>query len=230
MTDPLAGVEAPDPLYRVGRGPDPWEWPSWAYAKPDRTFGNRWDDPQGLYRVLYACSQRLGTFIETLSRFRPDPAVQAGLDEIEEDDDSSAGALRPGEVPRSWLDNRRMGQTRVDGEFADVGHSSSLVWLRSEMPDRVVHYRLPDLDASAIRLAVPRRFTQEISRRVFDVSVGRRRAYAGIAYHSRLGDEFENWAIFEPARLDPRLPRNLDATDPDFLEAMRLLGLALVDS
>ncbi|HEV3321974.1 MAG TPA: RES domain-containing protein [Solirubrobacteraceae bacterium] len=77
-------VLAPDgPLYRLARAPDPWAWPDWAYAGLDGTFGNRWDDPLGSYRVLYASTRRVGTFIETLARFRPDLAVVAGLEEIE---------------------------------------------------------------------------------------------------------------------------------------------------
>jgi hypothetical protein len=77
-------VLAPDgPLYRLARALDPWAWPDWAYAGLDGTFGNRWDDPLGSYRVLYASTRRVGTFIETLARFRPDLAVVAGLEEIE---------------------------------------------------------------------------------------------------------------------------------------------------
>ena len=41
------------PLYRIARVPDPWAWPDWANVGTDGTFGNRWDDPQGLYRVVY---------------------------------------------------------------------------------------------------------------------------------------------------------------------------------
>jgi hypothetical protein len=34
-------------VYRLARQPDAWSWPDWAYAGPDGTFGNRYDDPQG---------------------------------------------------------------------------------------------------------------------------------------------------------------------------------------
>jgi hypothetical protein len=44
--------------------------PDWASAEPDGTFGNRFDDPDATYRVLYASSQRLGCFVETLARFQ----------------------------------------------------------------------------------------------------------------------------------------------------------------
>jgi hypothetical protein len=39
-------------LFRLGRKPDPWEPPDWSRAQPDGTFGNRFDDPSGNYRVL----------------------------------------------------------------------------------------------------------------------------------------------------------------------------------
>ncbi|HEV2396254.1 MAG TPA: hypothetical protein VGS27_04900, partial [Candidatus Sulfotelmatobacter sp.] len=44
----------------------------WSRANSDGTFGNRFDDPEGYYRVLYAASQKLSCFLETLARFRPD--------------------------------------------------------------------------------------------------------------------------------------------------------------
>jgi hypothetical protein len=77
----------PDQIFRIGRKPDPWQPPDWSRANPDNTFGNRFDDPQGHYRVLYASTQKLSCFLETLARFRPDPSLLAGLREIEGDDD-----------------------------------------------------------------------------------------------------------------------------------------------
>jgi hypothetical protein len=71
-------VARPDgPLFRLGRLPDAWAWPDWAYAGEDGTFGNRFDDPAAEYRVLYASTQRVGAFLETLARLRPDPAIVA---------------------------------------------------------------------------------------------------------------------------------------------------------
>ena len=70
---------APTEVYRLGRRPDPWAWPDWAYAEADGTFGNRYDDPQGIYRVLYASTQRAGTFVECLAYYRADIHVIAEL-------------------------------------------------------------------------------------------------------------------------------------------------------
>ena len=74
-------------VYRIGRRPDPWQYPDWSRANPDRTFGNRFDDPNGEYRVLYASSVRLGCFLETLARYRPDMALYAELQEIAGEND-----------------------------------------------------------------------------------------------------------------------------------------------
>jgi hypothetical protein len=79
--------QPPDVLFRIGRQPDPWQPPDWSRASPDGTFGNRFDDPQGNYRVLYAASQELSCYVETLARFRLDLALLAELKEIEGDDD-----------------------------------------------------------------------------------------------------------------------------------------------
>jgi hypothetical protein len=65
---------------------------------PDGTFGNRFDDPEGTYRVLYASSQRLGCYLETLARFRVDLTLYAELSEIEGEDDFTP----LGHVPLAW--------------------------------------------------------------------------------------------------------------------------------
>jgi len=54
------------PLHRVGRAPDAWAWPDWAFAGPDGTFGNPYDDPRAEYRVLYASDPELGIALELL--------------------------------------------------------------------------------------------------------------------------------------------------------------------
>ena len=218
----------PGRVFRLGRRPDPWAYPDWASAGEDGTFGNRFDDPKSSYRVLYASSQRLGAFVEVLARFRPDPAVVAGLAEVQGEEDPHEG-LPPGSLPRSWLDDRLLGEGILEGACADIGHSRSLAYLRGRLAARVVHYGLEDLDAAAIRLRAPRRFTQEVSRFVYECSgEAGMRQFDGIRYGSRLGDEFENWAIFEPARPTASSGAPLDPDDPDLLTALVKLGLQLV--
>jgi hypothetical protein len=177
--------------------------------------------------VLYASTQRLATFVECLARFRPDPAVAAGLEEIEGDPE---GALQPGQLPRSWVRTRRIGTATLEGDFADVGHSESLQWLRSALAGELVEFGLEDLDAATIRVSAPRRLTQLISRAVYEETEAEVRRFAGIRYLSRLGDDFENWAIFEGGGIDALIPQNLFDTDPDLREALQLLNLSLVEA
>ena len=229
MTSPHA-TPPPSPTYRVARLPDAWAWPDWAYVHADGTWGNRYDDPEGEYRVLYACTERLGGFLETLARFRPDLEVVAGIAAITPDP-ADPSALAPGEVPRSWVGKRGAGVAGLSGApFAVVGHSETLAYLRTAMADRVLHYNLgSDVDAATIRMSAPRTFTQEVSRRIYSMTNAGGRQFAGVAYGSRLGDEITNWAIFEPASLELPLTAALDENDPDMLEAFSRFGLTLVD-
>jgi hypothetical protein len=185
----ITDVIPPQTVYRLGREPDPWASPDWAYAGDDGTFGNRFDDPRGTYRVLYASSSRLGCFIETLVRFRIDVALQAALAEISGPDDH----VPLGVVPREWRYGRAMGTANAAGVFAAIGTTESLAALRAVLAATVVEFGIVDLDAAAIRLSLPRGFTQAVSRYVYDLGT-----FDGVCYRSRYGDDNENWAVFEP--------------------------------
>jgi hypothetical protein len=224
----LAWVRPDGPIYRVGRRHDPWTWPDWAYAAADGTFGNRWDDPLGEYRVLYACSQRVGAFVETLARFRPDLAVIAGLAAIVGPDDTPP----IGVVPIRWLTSRSSGQATVAGRFVDVGHPRSLATLRMALASRAIHHGLAEIDGAAMRLSAPRAFSQEASRFICEARDARG-FFSGIRYLSRFGDPFVNWAIFErPIAADPPLEspkaHPLVPDDADLVQALDLLGLRLI--
>jgi hypothetical protein len=223
MTAALVAVAPPESVYRIGRAPDAWAWPDWRHAG-DGTFDNRYDDPQGQYRVLYASSQRMGAFLETLARFRPDPALLA---EPITGDPRDAGypARVAGLVPRAWAQGRRLGTARLTGPFCDIGHSASLALLRSSLANRLVHYGLEDLDAGDLRMRAPRRFTQELSRFVYEASRDGERAFEGIRYRSRLGDEIDNWAIFEPAQLHEHVSEMIGPDDTDLLAVAERFGL-----
>jgi hypothetical protein len=212
------------PVYRMARGPDPWVWADWVYAGPDGSFGGRFDDPHGEYRVLYAASTRLGAFMETLAGFRTHPAVRQSLP----DGDAAA----PDSVPREWLELRRIGEARLpELPFADIGHSRSLAFLRERLMDAIVEHELEDLDAAAIRLSAPRRFTQLVGRLAFDCTdADGEPQFAGLRYGSRLGDELHDWALFERpgSALTASQHEPVDEDDPDLKLALERLGLRLV--
>jgi len=206
-----------DELYRVGREPDPWAWIDWAFAGPDGTFGGRWDDVYGRYRVLYASSQRLGAFVESLAQFRADPHVVAEYANIEGVDDD--GVLAPGVLPRAWCSERvitRGVATEVVGSFVVVGAARTIATLREAFASLVLQHGLDDLDAAVIRLSAPRAFTQPLSS-YFEAQIDDSgQAYAGIYFLSKHGDDIENWAIFEKERMSGQSPiMSVDRETPD---------------
>lgn len=227
MTCDLDTVTVEGQAFRVARAPEPWAWPDWSQAGLDGTFGNRWDDPEGAYRVLYASSTRFGALLETLAPFRPDLAVVAGVSEIDGENDS----IEPGTVPREWFEHRLMGVAESVGTYADIGAAASLSVVRSRLAARAIHYGLADIDAAAIRLTAPRGFTQEASRLVYECST-EAQPLAGIQYQSGLDDYTSNWAIFEPVQASPGPLRSLAAEpllpdDPDVTRALAVLVLTL---
>jgi hypothetical protein len=226
MTD-LQVIRPAGRVKRIGRMPDPWAWPPWEAQHSDNTFGNRWDDPEGVYRVVYACSQLEGAYVEVLSRLRPDPAVLAGLAEI----DGPDPGYRVGIVPASWLATRAVGEATIRGDYADIGHAASLTYPRTVMAGRLIHYGMGDLDAAAIRLSAPRRFTQEISNHTYKLSAANGAPrFAGIEYESRFGDNYQNWAVFERPAHDAITDPIVDPVrrdDPALSAALAALGLKL---
>jgi hypothetical protein len=204
-------------VYRIGRTLDPWQYPDWSRANPDRTFGNRFDDPNGDYRVIYASSARLGCFLETLARYRPDMAVYAELNEIEGADDF----VPAGVVPREWLHDRVMGSATAHGTFADIGASEWIERLRHALAPLLIRLGIPDFDASVLQRSGPRLLTQNVSAVVY------RLGFHGIRYLSRYGHDIENWALFEPVDLASRNQSEIEPNDSDLLEAMRIFSLAL---
>lgn len=226
MSCDLETVTPAGPVFRLARAPDPWAWPDWSQAGLDGTFGNRWDDPVGSYRVLYASATRFGALLETLSRFRPDLEVVAGLREIQGGDEPVAA----GTVPREWFEHRLMGVAELGGTYADIGAAASLAVLRSHLAESGIRRGLSDIDAAAIRLTAPRGFTQEVSRLVYECRTDRVGSLAGIRYQSRLDDGTSNWAIFEPALDSPAPVRSFNTEpvhpdDPDVMSAVAVLGL-----
>ena len=206
------------PLFRLGRRPDPWEPPDWSRAQSDGTFGNRWDDPTGYYRVLYASSQRLSCFVETLARFRHDLSLLAELEEIAGENDY----VPVGHVPREWRDTRLLGTCIAQGNYADIYAARWVGHLRQTLASECMKLGLEDLDVSVLQQGKPRRLTQLSSLEVYKAGLN------GIYYRSRYGHDLENWALFEPFQI--RVIGDAVAIclgDPDLLAACEILGLQI---
>lgn len=141
----LESRKTPEKVFRIGRKPDPWQAPDWSRANSDGTFGNRFDDPESHYRVLYAASQKLSCFLETLARFRPDLTLLAELGEIIGADDF----LPLGIVPYEWCESRMLGAASTDGEYADIYAAGRIVLLRTNLADECIRLGLGELDAGS---------------------------------------------------------------------------------
>jgi len=191
--------------------------PDWASAGPDGTFGNRFDDPDATYRVLYASSQRLGCFLETLARFRVDPKLLTELAEIAGEDDG----WPLGEVPLEWTGKRVMGGATANGNYAEIGSSEWISRLRKLLAIHLEKFGLHDFDASVLQQTAPRILTQFVSRIVFYDD------FAGIYYRSKYGHDIENWALFEPFQLEVKSLHTIQPNDPDLQQALLLHGLRL---
>jgi hypothetical protein len=210
-------VESQGTIFRVGRRPNPWQPPDWSLAGSDGTFGNRFDDPDGTYRVLYASSQRLGCYLETLARFRVDLTLYAELSEIEGEDDFTP----LGQVPLAWAKPRMLGLAGHDGKFADLYGSDWIGLLRRDLAADCLEFGITELDASVLQGSTARALTQRASRLVF------RNAFDGIYYRSKYGHDIRNWALFEPFKLSPKHSRPINFADPEFLRALAIHHLEI---
>lgn len=186
-------------------------------AGPDGSFGNRFDDPEGVYRVLYASSQRLGCFLETLARFRVDLKLYAELNEIAGDNDY----VPLGQVPREWAQRRAIGSAAHNGQYADIYGSEWIGRLRRELARDCVRLGIADVDASVLQALAPRSLTQRASRIIYNSG------FDGIYYRSRYGHEIQNSALFEPFKLEPQGTADVNIDDPDFQNALRIHGLEI---
>jgi hypothetical protein len=231
MSHAFDTVAAPDTLFRVARKPEVWQWTDWSFAGADGTFGCRWDDSQGRYRVLYASRDRLGAFLEALAQFRPDLHVLAACEEVVENDDGAPATAPPGLVAAGWRAGRLLGRGISDGvrgPLVVVGEAGSLSTLRSDLAAVALECGVDDLDAATVRLTAPRRFTQSVSRFIYEQAQEDGSPYGGIFYLSRFGDDVANCAIFERGDAFPvtSLERlEIEPDDPDFLQACELLGV-----
>lgn len=215
---PIPAVSQLEPIFRLARKPDSWCPPDWAFADEDGTFGNRFDDSEGYFRVLYASSTRLGCFIETLARFRRGP-LDPDLDLSGPDADH----IPRGTVPATWLTTRCMGQATIyDARFADVYNSQLVAYLRNQFEAELVKSEGTIKFDMAVLMSQRRWLSQQISTLV--CSLG----YDGIAYQSRHGSDLWNCAIFEPfVRLQRLGSSDLSIDDPDFQTALKRLDLVV---
>lgn len=152
--------------------------PDWSRAGDDKTFGNRFDDPKGKYRVLYASTERLACFVECLAAFRPDLALLSALSAIQGSDPKPVIDIE------DWARKRMIGSALVKGRFADIYSADWVDFLRVALASTAVSMGIQEVDLSTLMAAKPRQLSQKASR------VVRSKRLHGIFYCSRFGREF----------------------------------------
>jgi hypothetical protein len=213
------------PIYRIAWGTEPWGYPDWKRAGTDsssgaHTFGNRFDDPNAEYRVLYAASQLVCCYVEVLARYRPDYALLEQLQAMDGVNDYQ----QIGVIPDEWFENRFIGTAEVQGNYADLYSPEWVAHLRSRLQPLCVGLGLHDFDISVLMQAEKRIVTQRASSIVYDLG-----AFAGIYYASRHGLGLENWALFEfKATIQPLVPvQRVAKNDPSLQQALKFLHLVV---
>jgi hypothetical protein len=209
-------------IFRVARKPDPWQPPDWARAHDDGTFGNRFDDSEGYFRVIYAGSTCFTCFVETLARFRHtsnEEPIATALAEITDGAEPTPAFAR---VPGSWLTQRAIGTAHLNGKrYADVYASAWLSYfinaLRSEIAAASRGESEP-LDLARL-MSQKRSLTQKIATHVYQLG------YDGIYYQSRHGVDLSNWALFELFQISQPSISDIVPSDPDFQSALTHWGL-----
>jgi len=110
-----------------------------------------------------------------------------------------------------------------------VGRSASLAVIRRALAGVARKLGLTDINAEVVRVAAPRRFTQEISRFIYEQAQPDGSPYGGIFCLSRNGDDVQDFAIFErdgePFPFIHLERRDIAIDDTYFLEACRVLGI-----
>ncbi len=200
--------------------------PDWALVGDDGTFGNRFDDAEGRFRVLYASSTPLGCFIETLARYRKPLEVEELRSQFDEIENVEGETIPFARVPGSWLERRFLGKANFQGgRFADIYSAEWLAYLRPRFEPgwrtlRRSGEAQQEFDV-AVLLSQQRRITQETA------TIAQHLGFDGIYYQSRLGTDLENWALFEPFALEMEAHVALCVEDGNLQVALRLLNLAL---
>lgn len=230
----ISVVRAADvPVWRVGRAPDPWAWIDPRYAG-----GQRWDDPNQVFRTIYAADSAYACFVEILAHLRPDrPGGRDLLEDIAEDAADAADYPVPpaGVVDPLWITGKMITQATLSGAYVDVRSSHTIAALRARFLRLALALGFDDFDAAALKSAHPRELTQQVASHLYDlVAVDGTALVDGVRFASRHGDELNMWAIFERPGDDPSSRRVINATgrlvdvdDPDLLRAVELHQLTL---
>lgn len=222
-----AVVEVRDPMIRIGRSDSATRFSR--ISVEDNALpraGNRYDVPGG--GVLYAASTAYTCFAETMSRFRPTPAIRTLLASEPRDDDSRFMVC--GGIPQAWRLRRRIFSLGLVDPlpFVDIEAPTTLTYLEEVLSGTLLalDYGADNLDIADVRNK-DRRLSRAISTHFYAAQdeLGHP-LYAGVRYRSRL-DSGDCWAIFEGTEVQvlEDQSRPIERDDPDLQRLVDEWGL-----
>jgi len=202
---------------------------------------NRFDDPQGEFRVRYMADTLRGCLVELMARWQEDLDAEEVLSAVDGLDEFGEEFPDPTRVEgiRHWAASQRVGRGLIDhtATLVDVDRSPLLVELDKHPLVRDALRRSPlsgddyvaHLDHAIIKLGGPvgRPITQAVSRaiREWHPEIG------GLAYESRIDRDERCWAVYEETRVRFAESEPLDPANPSHRVAMasaaQLLQIAL---
>lgn len=200
-------VPAPDAgLWRIARGLDPFSFDPPRSRLPLSDYpilgGNRWDDPDGEFATLYCSTTPEGAFAETIARYRNRPGLLDRIDRFltGQPDSDYDFPLSPGRVPDEYFTNRVLGHVTVDPavRFVDVDHPHTHSAATAALEPLLAKHGLQSVDRG-VMYHPDRRLTRPIARYYWQLArSGDHHDWAGLRYMSRLGPDWECWAVWEP--------------------------------
>jgi hypothetical protein len=136
-------------------------------------------------------------YLEVLASFRPDPTLQAEMDDIEGgDDDDEFPTIPPGRLDRRWCEQRLVCTAGLSGCFAVPSHRETLPTLREQFLPLATTLGLTDVDAAAVREG-DRELSQSMSGWIYEIVGPDGERMNGIQCLSRHGGDSVLWAIYE---------------------------------
>jgi hypothetical protein len=203
-------VKAPTAgLWRVARGDNPLTVP--LRPKPNEASGataNRFDPINMDFGVLY--------FGSTLA--------------LVEEDWKANDFMAVGAVAADWRQRRTAVHVSLsaDAIFVDVDSPVTHQFLRKELADELIALGVEDIDVGTVR-GKDRRLTRALSEWTYRQQGDEGPIYSGLRYESRLGSQWECWAVFDDEAIDvvATEARSITLDMPELVEIAELFELQL---
>lgn len=212
-------MSLPETVWRLGFHTDPLGFP------PPKKYGwnNRYDDPEKVYRSLYAAEDQYTCLLEVYADLRPDSKTLIELDDFPDgDDDQNDLRAAAGLLTAKHLGEKVLAPAKI------VPSSASLPDLRDPALRETLKVQLATLlaalDISHLTLGIVlgeiRAVTQAVSRQLYD------HGHDGVQFPSKHDDRpcfalFEGRGEFEPAGASEAL----SATHPLIVRICKDFGL-----